>query len=276
MENFHVTLPSNASMDVYPDNAVSHYTTRLRQPLDLEGRWEVALVEASLPTRWENVITNQFIRTNLRKRNDPGPFDLDNIEKHLINVEVRAEVKADFYDSPEQLTRALNRAWVELKKKTPKDFVRMLPSTNTAFQYDQIDNVITRSKNMIELDVSSYLGELIGIGDGRNEWLTVPREKNKSNQVNLYMNHMYIYSDIAEYNIVGGTVAPLLRFVQVMSYMANNRMNQYTYTFNKPHYIPVSRTHIESIHIDIRSEQGINIPFVSGKSIVKLHFRRKR
>lgn len=277
MENFYVTLPSNASMDVYPDNAISHYTTRLRQPLDLEGQWEVALVEASIPTRWTNVLTNQSIHITLRKRNDkPDPVDLDIIEDHLVGIEVKVDVASDFYDSAEQLTRALNRAWIELKNKVPDGYIHLLPATNTAFQYDGIDNIITRTEQMISIDVSTQLGILLGIGDERQRWIEVPKHKDKTNQVSLYINHMYIYSDIAEYNIIGDTVAPLLRILQVKSYTANNRMNQYTYTFNKPHYIPISRSHVESIHIDLRDDQGKNVSFVTGKSIVKLHFRRKR
>ncbi len=55
MDNFYITLPSNSSMDSYPSNTVSHYTTKLPQRLNLEGDWEVALVEIQIPQTWNNV-----------------------------------------------------------------------------------------------------------------------------------------------------------------------------------------------------------------------------
>ena len=66
MENFNMTLPSNASMEEFPSNAVAHYTTRLRDRIELNGQWEVSVVEASVPTRWSNIMSENFIRINLR------------------------------------------------------------------------------------------------------------------------------------------------------------------------------------------------------------------
>ena len=45
--NFYVTLPSNASMQTYPENKQSNFTTILKNPLELGERYEVALVEMS-------------------------------------------------------------------------------------------------------------------------------------------------------------------------------------------------------------------------------------
>ena len=42
---FYLTLPSNSSMNYYPDNTLAHYTTALAQEVDLSGRWEVGLSE---------------------------------------------------------------------------------------------------------------------------------------------------------------------------------------------------------------------------------------
>ena len=40
MDSFYVTLPSNASFDVYPDNKKSNYTTQLNTPLVLDGPYQ--------------------------------------------------------------------------------------------------------------------------------------------------------------------------------------------------------------------------------------------
>ena len=49
VEEFYVTLPSNSSSAYYPNNTISDFTTKLFKPIDLTGKWEVALTEISFP-----------------------------------------------------------------------------------------------------------------------------------------------------------------------------------------------------------------------------------
>ena len=48
-DHFYVTLFSNASQDIYPDNKIAAFTTQLAQPIRLDPSelWEVALCELS-------------------------------------------------------------------------------------------------------------------------------------------------------------------------------------------------------------------------------------
>jgi len=55
MNRFYVTLPSNSSMDCYPDNSVARFTTKLNGAIELEGDWEVGLTEISFPSDIEHV-----------------------------------------------------------------------------------------------------------------------------------------------------------------------------------------------------------------------------
>ena len=43
MDSFYVTLPSNASFDIYPNNKESNFTTQFNTPLVLDGNYEVAV-----------------------------------------------------------------------------------------------------------------------------------------------------------------------------------------------------------------------------------------
>ena len=56
MSRFYVTLPSNSSMDCYPDNSVARFTTKLNGIIKLEGDWEVGLTEISFPSDFQNVL----------------------------------------------------------------------------------------------------------------------------------------------------------------------------------------------------------------------------
>ena len=55
MTNFYVTLPSNASMQYFPQNTQSSYRTKLISPVILNGEWEVGLAEIFIPRNWFNV-----------------------------------------------------------------------------------------------------------------------------------------------------------------------------------------------------------------------------
>jgi hypothetical protein len=48
-DHFYITLFSNASQDIYPDNKIATFTTQLAQPIRLDPSeiWEVGLGELS-------------------------------------------------------------------------------------------------------------------------------------------------------------------------------------------------------------------------------------
>jgi hypothetical protein len=54
---FYLTLPSNISMDYFPNNTLASFTTRLPEMLDLDGSWEIELAEIQYPHSWYNVRT---------------------------------------------------------------------------------------------------------------------------------------------------------------------------------------------------------------------------
>lgn len=59
-DGFHLTLPSDGSHETFPDNTLSHYKTRLPQPIDLtDGEWEMGLTEMIYPTSLDNITTKE-------------------------------------------------------------------------------------------------------------------------------------------------------------------------------------------------------------------------
>jgi len=57
-DSFLLTLPSDSSLQHYPQNEPTDYTVRLAMPVSLVGRWEVALLEMSYPHEWHHVENN--------------------------------------------------------------------------------------------------------------------------------------------------------------------------------------------------------------------------
>ena len=41
------------------------------------------------------------------------------------------------------------------------------------------------------------------------------------------------------------------------------------------HYVPISKFVIDQVHISIKTKTGSNVPFVTGKTMIKLHLRRR-
>jgi len=96
MEQFYVTLPSNASMNIYPENKKSNYTTQFNTPIVLDGNYEVALANITCIPNIKNDLGSIIIK-NL---NDIYPFlgkdfelplELNNVKnlQDKINVEIQ-------------------------------------------------------------------------------------------------------------------------------------------------------------------------------------------
>ena len=68
---FYLTLPSNASMNLYPKNTAAQYTIKLPRSIALDGGdWEVALTELSVPAIFDNVLKNTCYVKLIDERTD--------------------------------------------------------------------------------------------------------------------------------------------------------------------------------------------------------------
>jgi len=83
------------------------------------------------------------------------------------------------------------------------------------------------------------------------------------------IHSVYIYCDVGKHVLVGDTKAPLLRIVDRTS-DADNVVHR---TFNPPLYIPLQKKYFDTVEINLMTDTGIPVPFLSGKSFVVLEFR---
>ena len=90
--------------------------------------------------------------------------------------------------------------------------------------------------------------------------------------LNTHRNKLYIYSDVANYTFIGDVPAPILRVVPFQSTKDNVHFHQ---EFVNLHYVPVAKSFIDQVNVSIRGDTGEDIPFVTGKTLVKLHFRER-
>ena len=82
---------------------------------------------------------------------------------------------------------------------------------------------------------------------------------------------LYVYADIIHNQLMGDVRIPLLRVVPVKSRYGDTTCA----TYEQPQFLPLSKSYIQTVEINIRSDTGELVSFKSGMSIVTLAFRRK-
>jgi hypothetical protein len=88
---------------------------------------------------------------------------------------------------------------------------------------------------------------------------------------NRGLNFMDVYCDVATHSIVRDTKTPLLRVCNV----PGKHWGYVRHAYVQPHNVPVGRHEFDTIEIAIYSDAGTPMPFLYGKSVVTLHFRRR-
>lgn len=83
---------------------------------------------------------------------------------------------------------------------------------------------------------------------------------------------IYVYSSLIQDQIVGDTRAPLLRVVPIGE--DSDTSPTYVKVYDTPDFYPLAVNRFENVEIFIYSDFGESIKFISGKTVVKLRFRK--
>lgn len=86
-KGFYVTLPSNASLDVFESNMIFSYYVDLAQHIDLKGPWQIALIKISYLHTWFN-IPLESAYFEWRKKPNPNPNN-PNMEGEVRHQKLR-------------------------------------------------------------------------------------------------------------------------------------------------------------------------------------------
>ena len=261
MESFTIELVSNASGELFPDNTLSCFTNFLPEQLNLEGQRDVAISEQSYPSMYQNITEGKF-----------KFFD-----EKLLNSTSTYNLEPGLYTSNTDIVEAMNRLiqernnhnetciTVKVSRRTQK-VVIMLANSTSGLAFCSID-----------------LGQIFGNNVG-NEFGVLMKRKGPHEPEFAYdivrIHSLMIYSDLVEYNIVGGTKAPLFRCFPFISKLKGGDIlttGQYMnyQTFSNLQFRPLLKNSFHSIHIDLRDTSGEKIPFVSvGITRLVLMFRK--
>jgi len=92
--------------------------------------------------------------------------------------------------------------------------------------------------------------------------------------LNALVGSVFVYCDLLEHVLVGDVKAPLLRIVNRTTEMGKHYNSIEHTTFNPIQYVPLQKKCFDTITIQLMMDYGELMPFVEGKSIVVLEFRR--
>ncbi len=247
-----MTLPSDSSKDHYPDNHINHFTTMLNKPIALAGEWEVGLAEISYPQSWYNVQSEElkwsiFKDLSLKGSGYHIPPGIYRSHKPLFRYMKRVMEDSEGYGGSVDL---------ELDKATQKVKLTVGPRYKVWF--------------------SPALHGLLGLGEVGGEMLIPAGIYYGTTSIDLSqdLHSMHVYCDLIKPQIFGDVDAPLLRIVPLQRQSDTpEAMNQ---VFNHIYFKPVMGDSIRTISIDIKDDIGRPVPFMRGRLVVTLVFKKKR
>ena len=276
-DSFYIHLPSDSSLDVFPDNTISRFTTKLAKPVDLDGPYEVGLSEIIYPTNYYNIDnrskTYKFWIRCITKTVNPETQEEVSVEE---NRKKRLLRSGNYRNLDEFLTsfhKQINDVLVE----------NNLPASSVRFVKEDDDGkimlVVNRPRDRTSMDglyfmMSPQLSSRLGYEDQiiSTSLFETHRCSSKNNfELNMGKNLMYVYSDIISHCLVGDVSAPLLRASNLPVSTVTGAIHL---SFPDVHYKPVQKSQFDTIDIHINSDEGLNMSFLSGKVLVTLHFRR--
>lgn len=251
--SFYITLPSTSSMDIFPDNTTSNYTTLLQSPLKLDGSWQVALIGFTY-----RLNISMYIGSVKLYQLDQG------ICPNCWNFKQKVDIEAYEGEKYSELITRMNQLFSKLN----------LDISFNSSDDDHLLKVILPHNYMIMLD--GRIPDLLHLNTKQRYEYSGAEilSTNYNANAKIYHNEFFFfYTDIIRDQYVGDTKAKLLETIAI----SGNREKTVSVDISNPNYVDVGLTEISSINITIKNSIGENIHFDHfSRVIIKLHFRPKR
>lgn len=119
-------------------------------------------------------------------------------------------------------------------------------------------------------NVQIYQRKIDGVVNLKMEPLQISADFVPPNFKTIFQT-LYVYCNLVEDQIVGNSLVPLLRILDV----EGSHGEVVCKTYDSPHYVPVLVKDILSIEINIKNDMNDFLFFKFGKVIVKLHLRKR-
>lgn len=299
MNSFYLTLSSDSSGDMYPDNSQCCFKVKLPKTIHIDKEtWEVALAQLITPSQFLNVSAEEaefhIITANVslfqavnkvdKKRDNMTiqPISRNKTSNKPDKWDIKFQFPAGSYNSPahvlgvinEMIQNNIGQVLSDLKIVLQIGYAQDTKRPKVGFTNIGQTGIKFHPLLFLKLGGSpEFKGNTIY--PGRN----IIQMFKYSPNLDAGYNHLFVYSDIAEHTVVGDTLAPVLRvtpFKTSNAYENNNGSQHINHEITNLQYVPVSKSEFDTIHIKITGDSGLPVQFVIGKTIVKLHFRQHR
>jgi hypothetical protein len=249
--HFYMTIPSDSSVDYCPNNTVGRFVTKLPEHIRLEGDYEMGLAEFIYPHSWYNV------------DNKDWKYWIAAVQKVEEKAFPKIFIQSGYYEDgsafADELNRECHRAFDDLDIK--------FSYSETLGRFSLAVHLTGAHLFGMSEDLQRYMGfglrlrEEIFRHDGRSGIRRKSRTEPHVRLLRRGVSHgrrRHKNTAARVWNVTGkhGDVA--------------------RYTYDQPHYVPVGRREFDTIEVAINNELGKPMSFEYGKSVVILHFRRRR
>ena len=238
-QGFYITLPSESSRDVFPENNPSEYTVRLPRWIQLKGEWEIGLHSIAY-TPW-NIV--QPLDEPISFMNGGNKGKGGKMRKHYSSVKEYIEAINDSQSHIEFVYESNGKVTAHL---SPGYTVRL------------------RREQAIVLGFMTF-------GDSSETYDIENVEESGLYKANLYREtNILVYCNIVQPQIVGDRLIPL---VAVVPYQKPTGTYETFYAVENIHYIPVQTKSFQNIQVHLRSSTEETIPFEHGRAAITLHLK---
>ncbi|XP_056021035.1 uncharacterized protein LOC130054653 isoform X1 [Ostrea edulis] len=104
------------------------------------------------------------------------------------------------------------------------------------------------------------------------KWINVTYLGNNTTNVYENLKFMYVYCDVVNPQVVGSNKLKLLRVVPCTFHLVDGQQAKWEPI--RAEYLKLSKKHFDTIDIHIMTSLGTPMPFLNGRTLVKLHFRK--
>ena len=178
----------------------------------------------------------------------------------------------------------------EINTQLRKLFFDKHPITRLDYRENLKKMVLIIEDNVYEVEFNSRLSDILGfvskpyhldndinkeiIGEFVRPSLKSRHEGINAIDLNLTHHNLFIYSeDLVSSSLIGGAYYPLLGIIPTNE----ENFSQYVvHTFPEPAYFKVQSNQLSKIHISIKDDSGSHIKFLSGRTVLFLHFRQSK
>jgi hypothetical protein len=248
MGDFYLTLLSNASMDIYPDNKTSCFNVHLPKTITLNGHWCLAITEIHYQHNILNVTEgNNTVHSLVRAKN------------------FEQKIPCGHYEKIEDVITKMNQYWSDA---LPVDGLLEIDSSTKSLKYSA-DGL----KYILRLKFENRLAMQLGFEPNKDISprlleLALPGDVSRGTP-----DEMLIYCNIVEPQIVGDELARVIRIVNIPKKGVIFGQPQH-HEFQRLQYIDVSKKQFDTISIELRDKSGVFMAFESGTVTLVLHLKK--